>query len=441
MARGDKYTSLVEKLVSWIIEASDLYSRTREALEGLRGGYYVLALGKAAPAMARAAVDALDRVEGGVVVYPKWMDARVPGGLEVVRGNHPVPDEDSLRAGEALVEWARQAARSRGRLLVLVSGGGSALAEYPRPGLDLEDIVEANRLLLASGASIHEVNTVRKHLSLIKGGWLAKHASPAWVLGLYASDVPGDRLDSIASGPTVPDPTTFGDALRVLDYYELRDSFPRRALRVLEEGARGLLPETPKPGDPVFESVENKLVAANIDVLRSLSERLEALGYRVLVLTSRLEGESREAGRVLASIALEALDRGVPGEPPLALLAGGETTVSLRGGGGRGGRNQELVLSWAERIDYWLPEGDAPLLILAMDTDGIDGASDAAGAWAYPGLARMLRSRGLDPRSLLEAHDSYRALEAAGTLVRTGPLESNLNSVVVMLIGLVDRGE
>lgn len=435
MASSSDYSALVRKLVSWVIEASDLYSRTLEALRGAGEGYVVLALGKAAPAMARAAVEALERVEGGVVVYPKWMDARVPGGLEVVRGNHPVPDEDSIKAGEALIEWARSAARSGKPLLVLVSGGGSALAEYPREGVELEDIVEATRLLLASGASIHEINTVRKHLSLIKGGWLAKHASPSRVQGLYASDVPGDRLDSIASGPTVPDPTTFNDALRILDYYGLRGEFPPRALKILEDGARGLLPETPKPWDPVFGNVDNRLIAANMDVLEYLSARLQEEGYRTLILTSRLEGESREVGKMLSSIALEVLERGVPLEPPAAILAGGETTVTMRGRAGKGGRNQELVLSWAERIDYWLSGGEAPLLLLAMDTDGIDGASDAAGAWAVPGIARRLREAGLDPREMLESHDSYRALKEAGTLIITGPLESNLNSVIIMLIG------
>ena len=437
MARNHDYSLIVKQLVSWIIEASDLYSKTLEALRGTRGGYIILALGKAAPAMARAAVDALERVEGGVVVYPKWMDASIPEGLEVAQGNHPIPDEGSLRAGEALIEWARTAARGGKPLLVLVSGGGSALAEYPREGIDLEDIVEATRLLLSSGASIHEVNAVRKHLSLIKGGWLAKHASPSRVLGLYASDVPGDRLDSIASGPTVPDPTTFEDALKVLDYYRLRSTFPPRALRVLEEGARGAIPETPKPWDPVFENVENRLVASNMDVLTRLSSKLRQIGYKTMILTSRLEGESKEAGKIFASIALEVLDRGVPMNPPAAILAGGETTVTLAEKAGRGGRNQELVLSWAERIDYWLSRDEALLLLLAIDTDGIDGSSDAAGAWAYPGLTRRLREIGLDARRLLEEHDSYRALEAAGTLIRTGPLESNLNSVVVMLIGEV----
>ncbi len=422
------------KLPSWIVEESRLYDRVLHRLP--RGGEWIVAaFGKAAPAMARAAVDTLgERVAGGVVVYPRWMDARVPEGLEEVRAGHPVPDEGSLRAGDAVVEWARSASSSGAGFLVLVSGGGSALVEKPREGIELEDLREATRLLLASGANIHEVNTVRKHLSLVKGGWLAKHAYPARVLGLYASDVPGDRLDSIASGPTVPDPTTFSDALEVIRFYGLEEAMPENVMDLLRRGARGLLEETPKPGDPVFTRVENQLVAANIDVLRGLAGRLEEAGYRVLILTSRLEGESRDAGRVLASIALEALERGVPEEPPLALLAGGETTVTLTGGGGRGGRNQELVLSFAVTLDYWLPE-EAPIGILAMDTDGIDGNSDAAGAYALAGDARRARIEGLDPREALSRHDSYTVLSRLGRLIVTGPLESNLNSVVVVLIG------
>ena len=423
----------LRELVPVIVDASDLHLLTSHALRDDKPDASILiAFGKASVPMARAAVELLgDRVEGGVVVIPKWRSAEKISGLEVIQASHPIPDEDSLRAGEAVVEWARSSA-GKG-LIVLVSGGGSALVEKPQPGLTIDDIVEATRQRRDSGANIHEINTVRKHLSLVKGGWLAKHASPGPVYGFYASDVPGDRLESIASGPTVPDPTTYGDALRVVDKYGLRDKMPERVIEVLEEGLRGLRPETPKPGDAVFGNVSNRLVASNLDVLRRLASFLEGQGYNAIILTSRLDGESREAGRILASIALEAYERGIPVETPAALILGGETTVTVRNPGGKGGRNQELALAWLVSVDYWLG-GDRVMGLLAMDTDGIDGNSDAAGAIVVSGDTGELRLKGLDPGEYLDSNNSYEALKAIDGLIVTGPLDSNLNSVVVVLV-------
>ncbi len=421
-------------LVDKIIEYSDLYTYTRRALEALNVKPRVLiAFGKASVPMARAAIDYLgDSLEGGVVVIPKWREAPSLPGLEIVRGSHPVPDKSSLQAGEAVVEWAR-AARDK-ELLVLVSGGGSAMVELPQEGVGLEDIAETNKLLLLSGASIYEINAVRKHLSLVKGGWLAKHAYPGRVYGLYASDVPGDRLDTIASGPTVPDPSTYEDALTVLRRYDLLDRVPANVKRVLEEGASGLRPETPKPGDPVFSKVFNSLVASNMHVLEKLGDYLRRLGYNTLILTSRIDGESREVGRALASISLEAMERGVPLKAPAALLVGGETTVSVRGKGGKGGRNQELALSWLLHVEKWMENPMAQMVLLAMDTDGIDGNSPAAGAVVWPGLARVAKDSGLDPWRYLEDHDSYSLLSRIGATIETGPIDSNLNSVIIILI-------
>jgi glycerate 2-kinase len=424
---------ILSELASVAINASRLEPRVHEALKcrSIEGPIYIAALGKGAPAMARGALQALSRVEGGVVATLKGVDVSGLDGLEVIYGEHPVPGPGSLKAGEALLEWARTASRSGGTLLALVSGGGSAIAEVPLEGLGLEDLAEATRLLLASGATIDEINAVRKHLSRIKGGRLAEAARPAGVLGLYASDVPGDRLDSIASGPTVPDPTTYADALRVIDFYGLRDRMPGTVVRILEAGARGELPETPKPGSPVFDGVENSLVAANINVLEAMGDYLASRGFKVLKLTSRLEGESREVARVLASIALEAMDRGIPAEPPMAVLAGGETTVTVRGGG-RGGRNQELALAWAWRMHYWGSTCEAGLL--AMDTDGVDGVTDAAGAIVTPLDAARAREIGMDPLDYLARNDSYTLLSRLGALIKTGPTGSNLNSVVALIV-------
>jgi len=423
---------VLREAVDRIIEYSRLDEPVRGSVPSDDQPTIIIAFGKAAQPMAEAAVERLRRVEGGIVVVPEWVDAKPIPGLELARSSHPVPSEASLRAGDAVVEWARRPGDAR--VLVLVSGGGSALVEKLQPGLELEDLVEATRLLLASGASIHDINTVRKHLSLVKGGWLARHAHPKSVLALYASDVPGDRLDSIASGPTVPDPTTYYDALRVIKSYGLDRDMPARVLRVLEEGARGQRPETPKPGDPVFARVDNRLVAANIMVLERLARWLEGKGYKPLILTSRLEGESAEAGKILASIALEAATRGIPVEPPAALLLGGETTVRVSGGG-TGGRNQELALSWVLAVDKWLSQvGGRELGLLAMDTDGIDGSSPAAGAIVLAGDSVEIRRRGVDPWEALARHDSYSVLRLIGRTVETGPLPSNLNSIIIILI-------
>jgi len=401
---------------------------------GLCGGRAVIvALGKAASSMAGAAAECVEP-EGGVIAVPRGYPASGVEGLELVLGGHPLPDEGSLRAGEALLEWAG-AARRRGVLLALVSGGGSSAAEKPFEGISLDDLREAYRLLINSGASIDEVNTVRKHLSLVKGGRLAAAAQPARVVGVYVSDVPGDRLDAVASGPTVPDPTTFRDALEVLDRWGLRMAMPRSVVDVLERGARGLLPETPKPGSIPGERLSNTLAAANIDVLRRLAGDAEELGYESVILTSMLDGEASEVARLLAGVAVESLRRGVPVKPPAVILAGGEATVRVGvGGGGRGGRNQELALA-AALAAYRLAGPRAPVAFASVDTDGVDGNTPAAGGYAWPGLVAEALERGLNPWRYLASHDSYTLLKAMGATLEVGPTGSNLNSVTVAVVG------
>ncbi|MCE4610856.1 MAG: glycerate kinase [Desulfurococcales archaeon] len=422
----------LRKLVKAVIEFSRLDEHVKGELElaGFCGSKaIVLGLGKGSIQMARGALSCVEPV-GGVVVTTRGSEARLPG-VEVLGASHPVPDDSSVKAAEALLEWAGSAGKDD-LVIALVSGGGSALAEKPIPPLTLDDVRETVKLLLASGASIHEMNTVRKHLSEVKGGRLAARAYPARLLGLYASDVPGDKLDVIASGPTVPDPTTYSDALTVLRRYGLYDRVPDRVVELLERGARGEVEETPKPGDPRLSRTSNRLVAANIDVLRALSRYIyESLEFNTIILTSRLEGESREVGKALASITLEALDRGVPVKPPAAILAGGETTVRVRGPG-VGGRNLELATSWALAVAYWEP--NAPAAMLAMDTDGIDGSSPAAGAIVTPSMVEEARSMGLSFHEALERNDTYTLLKKLGATVETGPTGTNLNSVSVILV-------
>ncbi len=392
----------------------------------------VVALGKAAPAMAGSALGCVEP-EGGVVALPRGYPSRGVEGLEVVRGGHPLPDEGSLRAGEALLEWARESRRV-GLMLALVSGGGSSAAEKPLEGIGLEELREAYRLLVNSGAAIDEVNTVRKHLSMVKGGRLAAEAQPARVVGVYVSDVPGDRLDVIASGPTVPDPTTYADALAVLDRWGLREAMPRSVVEVLERGARGEIPETPKPGSIPGGRLVNRLAAANIDVLRALAGEAQGMGYNSLILTSMLDGEASEVARLLAGVALESLVRGVPVEPPAVILAGGEAAVRVGGQGGVGGRNLELALASALAA-YRLAGPGANVAFASVDTDGVDGSSPAAGGYAWPGLVEEAMRRGLNPWSYLARHDAYTLLRELGATIETGPTGSNLNSVTVIVVG------
>lgn len=419
--------SIAWSLVSYIVELSRLDWRVREAFH--RSGWsrgVVIGMGKASIPMVSGLLGSYS-FDGGVIVTIRGLSRRIEG-LEVIEASHPIPDESSLRAGEAVLEWARASRNSR--LIVLVSGGASALVEKPLDPLTLDDIRETTRHLLTCGASIHEINSVRKHLSAIKGGRLAATAYPGEVLGLYASDVPGDNLDVIGSGPTVADPTTFSDALGVILRYNLAGIIPDRVLRFLNEGSRGLREETPKPGSQILSKTRNELIAGNIDVLRGLESKLKSQGFNTIILTSRLEGEAREVGRALASITLEAMSRGIPIAKPGAILAGGETTVRVKGKG-RGGRNMELAFSWALSMRYWGVREEA--VILSMDTDGIDGVTDAAGAIISPAIIDNVRSLGYDPYKVLEDNDTYTVLLKAGGLVKTGPTGSNLNSIQVIL--------
>jgi len=429
----------IKKIVSKVIEASNLERRVQGRLSrGIepvdpKKGVIVISLGKGAVSMAKGALSALgEKVVGGVVAVPYSINIREElGPLEIVRGSHPIPDEHSIKAAKKVIEWVKEAKNSGG-LLALISGGGSATVEMPLEPLTIDDIKELNKVLLVSGASIREINTVRKHVSKIKGGRLAYIAHPARILGLYASDVPGDRIEDIASGPTAPDPTTFSDAINVLKSYNIFNKVPSNVVEILNRGVKGEIKETPKPRDPIFKSVKNEIIAKNLDVLNYIEKELKKQGYRVLKLTSRVEGESSEIGKALASIALESLDTGIPYPPPFALVIGGETNVTVKGKG-MGGRNQELVLAWALRTRYWGGDLDN-VALLAMDTDGIDGFTDAAGGFMFPSDIGRARSLGLNPEEYLANNDSYAFLKKINRLIVTGPTGSNLNSIIVMLV-------
>ena len=393
----------------------------------------LVAAGKAAVPMALAAGRALgDLLTEGVAV------TNAPGEtvdrVRVLTASHPVPDERGLEAAREVEALARGLGQND-LLLVLLSGGASALLPAPAEGLSLEDKQLTTRLLLRAGASIHELNAVRKHLSRLKGGGLAAAATPARVLTLVLSDVVGDDLSTIASGPTVPDPTTFADALDVLRRRGVLSRVPRRVRSRLERGARGTLGETPKPGERLFRRVNTRIVGSNRLSVDAAAREARRQGLRPVVLTTRLEGEAREAGRVLAAILRESVESGRPAPPPVCFLAGGETTVTVKGDG-EGGRNQELAVAAAESLAGF----PVPAVVASLGTDGIDGASDAAGGVVDDETTARAAALGLAPApAFLAENDTRNFLGPLGDLILTGPTGTNVCDVVVALAGRRSR--
>jgi glycerate 2-kinase len=407
------------------VRAGDPRRLVTAALEGRAaalapaGRLIVLGCGKAGAAMAQAVEDALgERIAEGFVVVKDGYTAPTRR-IRLAEAGHPVPDARGQAAAERLLALAT-AAGAEDRILFLVSGGGSALTPAPAPPVTLAEKQAVTRLLLEAGATIDELNAVRKHLSRLKGGLLARAAAPARTLALILSDVIGDRLDVIASGPTAPDPTTFADALDVLDRRRVRDRAPASVPARLEAGARGEVPETPKPGDPIFALVDDVIVGNSTVVVQAAAEEARRLGWVPHVLDRPVEGEARVAAQDLVR-------RGEALEPGACLVAGGETTVTVRGRG-RGGRCQEFALAAALAMD-----AARPLVVLAAGTDGTDGPTDAAGAVVDAGTVARGRRAGLDARRSLEDNDSYTFLRASGDLLISGPTNTNLLDLYLVL--------
>lgn len=391
---------------------------------------FVLGAGKAGAAMATAtaaAVGALDTWRGGLVLVKDPPATPAPAGIELAQAGHPLPDARGVEGARRIGALAR-AAGPHDLVIVLISGGGSALLADPQPPLTLETLGAVTDGLLRAGATIGELNTVRKHLAALKGGRLAARAAPATVVALVLSDVIGSPLDVIASGPTTPDPSTYGDALAVLDHYGLRATIPAGARAHLEAGAAGQQPETPKPGDPLFTRVITEVIADNRLAAQAACAAAQDWGIGALLLSTYLEGEAREVGRALAGLAKELAAGGGPLPRPACLVLGGETTVTVRGGG-RGGRNQELALGAALALAGWGPD----VAVATLATDGGDGLGDAAGAIADGTTVARARTAGLDPRAALAANDSYAFWQALGDAVVTGPTGTNVNDLTFVL--------
>ncbi len=393
-----------------------------------KGRTLVLGAGKAGGAMA-AAVDALwpqGAPLSGLVVtrYDHVPPAyKASGGrIEVVEARHPVPDEAGRRAAQRIAELTR-GLTADDLVLCLVSGGGSALLSLPAPGLTLEDKQTVNKALLASGAAIDEMNCVRKHLSAIKGGRLAAMCAPAKVVTLLISDVPGDSPAVIASGPTVPDPTTCADALAILKRYGI--AVPKAAQQGLESGAF----ETPKPDDPRFAGHAVHMIATPQQSLEAAAALARSHGVDAHILSDEIEGESREVGKVHAALARAVARRGAPFAKPCVILSGGETTVTVKAKGGRGGRATEFLLGCAIAL-----QGEPGVHVLAADTDGIDGVEDNAGALVTPSTLSRAGGLGLKAAEFLDRNDAYNFFKPLGDLVVPGPTFTNVNDFRALLV-------
>jgi hydroxypyruvate reductase len=388
---------------------------------------FVIGAGKAGAPMAGAIEHALgDRLDAGRITV-KYGHTVPLTKVEIQEAGHPIPDERGIQGAGEIARIANQAGQ-RDLVLCVISGGGSALLVSPAEGIHLSEKQATTAELLSCGASIDEINALRKHLSRLKGGQLARLCSPASVVTLILSDVVGDPLDVIASGPTVPDSSTFEECWKIVERYELADRLPKSIIQHLKQGARGALPETPKQGDPVFDRVQNEIVGNNLSAILAASREAEALGYKPLILSTRIEGETRDVAGVHAAIFREVLATGYPLATPACILSGGETTVTLKGKG-KGGRNQECSLAVALHI-----QGEDRIFFLSAGTDGTDGPTDAAGAFADGTTVERGRTLNMEAIDYLDENNSYPFFEALGDLLITGPTNTNVMDLRICLI-------
>jgi glycerate 2-kinase len=408
---------------------------------------FLVGAGKAGAPMARAAAEVLgDRMAGGVVVVKegyaeetKRQEDKETGGVaspslvswspglrvSLIEAGHPIPDERGVAGAHNLADLLARTTE-RDLVIALISGGGSALLTLPASRVSLADMQALTAALLACGASINEINTLRKHLDQVKGGGLARMAHPATLVTLILSDVVGNPLDVIASGPTVPDPTTFADAYAILERYELLGAAAPPILEHLRQGIAGAVEETPKPGDGRFDDVNNVLIGSNAQAAEAAQLAAQAEGFRALVLTSALEGEARLVGWTLGDIAARLAAVSRPLTAPLCLIWGGETTVTVHGNG-MGGRNQELALAAVQPL---ADVRDVALITLA--TDGGDGPTDAAGAVVTGATLDRATRLGLDPAAYLARNDAYPFFAALDDLLRPGPTQTNVNDLAFL---------
>jgi hydroxypyruvate reductase len=390
---------------------------------------YVIGCGKAAAAMAKALERLLgEHITTGIVIVKYGYLAHL-SRIRIVEAGHPVPDRCGEEAARTILALAGSAGHDD-LVLCLISGGGSALLPLPAAGLSLADKQATAKVLIACGATIHEINAIRKHTSAIKGGLLARAVHPATLVTLILSDVVGDDLDVIASGPCVPDASSFEDCLAILEDYRIVDQLPEVVVEHLKAGAAGDIPETPKAGDPIFRHGFQLIVGSNLDAVKAAGAEAARIGYPPLILSSMLEGDTRQAALLHGGIIKEVLKSGHPVPPPTCILSGGETTVVVRGKG-LGGRNQEFALALAPQI-----AGRNGVVVLSAGTDGTDGPTDAAGAIVDDTTTKRAESLGLNYKRYLEANDAYHFFEHTGELLFTGPTNTNVMDMRVILVSV-----
>jgi len=432
VAAADPYQAVKKYLFATdrTVEIQLAANNTAHKRNGSWPKIHVIAFGKAACAMAKAAQEIIppDRLTGSGIAVTNYENVIAVENFEVLGAGHPLPDSTGLNAAKKCAE--RISLAKKGELvLVLISGGGSALIPYPVDSISLQEKITTTDLLLASGATINEINCVRKHLSRIKGGHLARLAMPADLHALILSDVLGDDLSAIASGPTVPDTTTYTDAIEVLKTKNIWHKVPAGVRHHLEQGELGKTPETPKPGDPAFINAASTLIGSNAISVKAMLETGALLGYQVRLYNDTLCGEAKDAAENLALYAKQLLESGL--SEPLALLAGGETTVTVKGNG-RGGRNQEMALAFAIAAERHGLTGH--WTFLSGGTDGRDGPTDAAGGIVDRDSISRLKEAGIRPQEMLDNNDSYNALKNSLDLINTGATGTNVADLQVLLI-------
>lgn len=390
---------------------------------------FVIGGGKASGLMAEEVETLLGKwITKGLVIVPDHLKFR-PKGLRISyrSATHPIPTRKGMESVLAMLKLVENVSRND-LVIVLLSGGGSALMPLPVQEITLRDEADVTSLLLTSGANIDEINTVRKHLSQIKGGRLAERLYPATVLSLIISDVVGDNIDAIASGPTAADPTTYHDAMLVLQRYDIWSRIPANARRVIADGVSGSIGETPKRGNDVFNQVHNLIVGNNRQSCSAAAEAMKKAGYKTQILSTQITGEARDAGQIFGSIAKDIQENSHPFAPPAALVAGGETTVTVHGTG-RGGRNQELVLAAALNIG-----GSEHVVVGSFATDGIEGKTNAAGALADGGTITRGRRLGINAEKYLRNNNSYHYFSKLKDLILTGPTGTNVNDIMIVAV-------
>ena len=396
----------------------------------------VTGMGKASSRMALGLEEILgERIDSGIIAV-KYGHTEKLKHIKLMEAGHPVPDAGSINAAKTILDYIKDTGE-HDLIINLVSGGGSAVMCSPYTGaggipISLDEKQSVSKLLLACGADIHEINCIRKHLSNVKGGRLAEIMYPAQSVNLILSDVVGDSLDAIASGATVPDSTSFSNVIEIVHRYNLESKLPPRVMELFRAGSEGKIPDTPKPDSKVFNSTLNILIGTNHHALFAASEEAAKLGCRTEILTSVLTGEAREIAHFFAAIGRDACTWRNQKELPLCVIAGGETTVTLKGDG-LGGRNQEMSLSFLNNLGK-SPEFAERIFFLSAGTDGNDGPTDAAGAFASLGIYTKGKSQGLDPEKYITASDSYHYFEKTGGLFKTGPTGTNVCDIQLLLI-------